>query len=61
MCPWLPQGPVLEKKNLTVGIVEGISGVFSLAVTLTGEANHAGTVRRDGAEPQGPRVGRHPP
>jgi N-carbamoyl-L-amino-acid hydrolase len=47
----IEQGPVLDRASVSVGIVEGISGVFNWSVTLTGEANHAGTtpmnLRRD--------------
>lgn len=47
----IEQGPVLDRNGKSVGIVEGISGVFNWGVTLTGEANHAGTtpmnLRRD--------------
>ncbi|WP_316859553.1 Zn-dependent hydrolase [uncultured Cohaesibacter sp.] len=39
----IEQGPVLETEQLSVGIVEAISGVCNLAVTLTGVANHSGT------------------
>jgi N-carbamoyl-L-amino-acid hydrolase len=37
------QGPVLESAGKSIGIVQGISGVFNWTVTLTGTANHAGT------------------
>jgi len=47
----IEQGPVLEAKNLAVGIVTAINGASRLSVTLTGAAGHAGTVpmamRRD--------------
>ena len=47
----IEQGPVLDRAGKSVGIVEGISGVFNWSVTLIGEANHAGTtpmeLRRD--------------
>nr|WP_321463601.1 Zn-dependent hydrolase [uncultured Cohaesibacter sp.] len=39
----IEQGPVLESEQHAVGIVEGISGVLVLNVTLKGEANHSGT------------------
>nr|WP_321483416.1 Zn-dependent hydrolase [uncultured Cohaesibacter sp.] len=39
----IEQGPVLESEKLSVGIVEGISGVLVLGVNLKGEANHSGT------------------
>jgi allantoate deiminase len=47
----IEQGPVLEQKNLPVGVVSAISGATRLAAKLTGMAGHAGTVpmalRRD--------------
>jgi allantoate deiminase len=47
----IEQGPVLEQKNLPVGVVTAISGATRLAASLTGMAGHAGTVpmalRRD--------------
>lgn len=39
----IEQGPVLDRTGRSVGIVEGISGVFNWVVTMTGAANHAGT------------------
>jgi allantoate deiminase len=47
----IEQGPVLETMDLPVGVVTAIDGACRLAVTVTGEAGHAGTVpmpmRRD--------------
>jgi allantoate deiminase len=47
----IEQGPVLEAKNLAVGVVSAIAGATRLAARLTGMAGHAGTVpmvlRRD--------------
>ena len=47
----IEQGPVLEQKNLAVGVVTAITGATRLAAKLTGMAGHAGTVpmalRRD--------------
>jgi allantoate deiminase len=47
----IEQGPVLEQKNLPVGVVTAISGATRLAVSVAGMAGHAGTVpmglRRD--------------
>lgn len=43
----IEQGPVLDRMGKSVGIVEGISGVFNWSVTLVGEANHAGTTPMD--------------
>lgn len=49
----IEQGPVLLSERLPVGIVTAIVGTTRLAVTVTGEAGHAGTVpmrlRRDAA------------
>lgn len=39
----IEQGPVLEKWKCAVGVVEAISGVSHLSVTLDGKANHSGT------------------
>jgi len=39
----IEQGPVLDRCKKTVGIVDEITGLFTWAVTLRGEANHAGT------------------
>jgi allantoate deiminase len=47
----IEQGPVLEAKNLPVGVVTAIAGATRMAAKLTGMAGHAGTVpmalRRD--------------
>jgi N-carbamoyl-L-amino-acid hydrolase len=43
----IEQGPVLDRAGKSVGIVEGISGVFNWTVTFDGEANHAGTTPMD--------------
>tara|TARA_B100000378_G_scaffold204127_1_gene167460 strand:+ start:16122 stop:17429 length:1308 start_codon:yes stop_codon:yes gene_type:complete len=37
------QGPVLDTENTTIGVVEGISGVFKWMVKLKGKPDHAGT------------------
>ena len=37
------QGPVLEAEKRSIGVVEGISGIFKWVVHLVGRANHAGT------------------
>lgn len=37
------QGPVLETAALSIGIVEGVSGVLVLSIELDGVANHSGT------------------
>jgi len=39
----IEQGPVLEASGNTIGIVEGISGVFKWLIKLIGKADHAGT------------------
>jgi len=47
----IEQGPVLEAKNLPLGVVSGIIGQSRIGVVARGEAGHAGTVpmhlRRD--------------
>jgi allantoate deiminase len=47
----IEQGPVLEKKNLSVGVVTAVAGQTRLRITFTGRAGHAGTtpmnLRRD--------------
>jgi allantoate deiminase len=40
----IEQGPVLETLDLPVGVVTAINGACRLAVTVMGEAGHAGTV-----------------
>ncbi len=39
----IEQGPVLDRKGFSVGIVDAITGLFKWEVTLGGTANHAGT------------------
>lgn len=39
----IEQGPVLDRKKLSVGIVENITGLFKWQVRFRGDANHAGT------------------
>ena len=41
------QGPVLDMEKTTIGIVEGISGVFKWNCRLVGKADHAGTAPMD--------------
>jgi allantoate deiminase len=47
----IEQGPVLERKNLAVGVVSAIAGQSRFKLTWTGQAGHAGTtpmnLRRD--------------
>ena len=38
------QGPVLEKENMDIGIVDNIVGISWLTVKISGFAGHAGTV-----------------
>ncbi len=49
----IEQGPHLETAGLKVGVVSSIVGIRSVAVTFTGEQNHAGTtpmpLRKDAA------------
>ncbi len=40
----IEQGPVLETRNLPVGIVSAIASQSRLTVQFTGEAGHAGTI-----------------
>lgn len=39
----IEQGPVLEQSGSSIGVVEGISGVFKWNIKLIGKADHAGT------------------
>jgi N-carbamoyl-L-amino-acid hydrolase len=39
----IEQGPVLDRKGLSIGIVDAITGLFKWEITLSGVANHAGT------------------
>ncbi|TWT93511.1 Zn-dependent hydrolase [Neorhodopirellula pilleata] len=43
----IEQGPVLDRLKKPVGIVDEITGLFTWAVRLKGEANHAGTTPMD--------------
>lgn len=38
----IEQGPILEKKNLDIGVVTGIQGMNWMEVKIKGESNHAG-------------------
>lgn len=40
----IEQGPVLEQKNLAVGVVTAIAGQTRARISFQGEAGHAGTV-----------------
>lgn len=44
----IEQGPVLESKRLSVGVVSAIAGQSRVGVEFTGEAGHAGTVPMQG-------------
>ena len=39
----IEQGPVLERKQTEIGVVEGVLGMVCYEITITGESNHAGT------------------
>lgn len=39
----IEQGPVLEAKQLEIGVVQGVLGMVCYEITITGESNHAGT------------------
>jgi hydantoinase/carbamoylase family amidase len=43
----IEQGPVLEARGATIGVVESITGQQVLELTFTGQANHAGTTPMD--------------
>lgn len=40
----IEQGPVLEQKNIPVGVVKAIAGATRFMIKITGVAGHAGTV-----------------
>ena len=46
--PHIEQGPVLQAAGLAVGVVSAINGATRAAITVTGEAGHAGTVPMQG-------------
>ncbi|WPK13289.1 Zn-dependent hydrolase [Lysinibacillus louembei] len=39
----IEQGPMLEEKNIPIGVVEAIVGLTQLNITISGQAGHAGT------------------
>lgn len=43
----IEQGPVLWKRQIPIGIPTAIVGITRYAITITGEANHAGTTPMD--------------
>lgn len=43
----IEQGPVLDRKGVSIGVVDAITGLFKWEIILTGIANHAGTTPMD--------------
>lgn len=43
----IEQGPILEEKELSIGVVDAIVGLTQLEVTVEGKAGHAGTTPMD--------------
>lgn len=43
----IEQGPVLDRRGTSIGVVEGIVGLFKWNINLKGAANHAGTTPMD--------------
>lgn len=43
----IEQGPLLDQEKVPVGVVEAVTGITWLEVTVTGAANHAGTTPID--------------
>jgi beta-ureidopropionase / N-carbamoyl-L-amino-acid hydrolase len=43
----IEQGPVLDRRRIPIGVVEGITGLFKWEVRLKGQPNHAGTTPMD--------------
>ncbi|MDR7237636.1 Zn-dependent hydrolase [Neobacillus drentensis] len=39
----IEQGPVLERRNLDIGVVVGVLGMVCYEISVYGESNHAGT------------------
>ncbi len=39
----IEQGPILDREKIPLGVVEGVVGISWWEITITGEANHAGT------------------
>ena len=44
------QGAVLERSQKQIGIVQGVVGMLRQAISITGQANHAGTTPMDGRQ-----------
>ena len=49
----IEQGPVLERENLAIGVVEKIAAPSTLRMQLTGEGGHAGAVLMPGRHDAG--------
>ncbi|MGE7903231.1 Zn-dependent hydrolase [Peribacillus sp. NPDC094092] len=43
----IEQGPILEEKNIPIGVVEAIVGLTQFEITIEGKAGHAGTTPMD--------------
>lgn len=43
----IEQGPVLDRNNVSIGVVDAITGLFKWDVRLMGQTNHAGTTPMD--------------
>lgn len=43
----IEQGPILDRKGISIGVVEAITGLFRWEISLHGNANHAGTTPMD--------------
>ncbi|SEP74639.1 N-carbamoyl-L-amino-acid hydrolase [Ectothiorhodospira magna] len=43
----IEQGPVLDRGDISVGVVEAITGLFKWEIQLKGQTNHAGTTPMD--------------
>lgn len=43
----IEQGPILEREDLPVGVVESVLGMVCYELTVTGESDHAGTTPMD--------------
>lgn len=43
----IEQGPMLDRKGLSIGVVDAIAGLFKWQVRLSGASNHAGTTPMD--------------
>ncbi|MFB5282504.1 Zn-dependent hydrolase [Peribacillus sp. Hz7] len=39
----IEQGPVLERQQIDIGVVEGVLGMICYEITINGESDHAGT------------------